>query len=192
MPRTFPLADVLWRRLAPPYPCSRGAFPTICTRLFVQGWRSTPNKSIPNKRSCCWSPQVRPRRRLVLVLRQRTAAGQCSHAGRSRATRTPPQVMILGSSSIYNQRRLSPCKDRPDFLRARVREVASGICGCVSCVAAIELVGMGSPVLASGETIQSSFIVTTRVQTKDGSLQRTLAPQPLSPCTCLGRGSHIR
>ena len=48
----------------------RLVIPTIiCTRLFVQGWRSTPNKSIPNKQSCCWSPQVRPRRRLVLVLR---------------------------------------------------------------------------------------------------------------------------
>ena len=76
---------------------------------------------------------------------QRTAAGQCSHAGRSRATRTPPQVMILGSLSIYIQRRLSPCKDRPDFLRARVREVVSGICGCVSCGAAIESVRVGSP-----------------------------------------------
>ncbi len=50
-------------------PASRGAFPTICTRLSMCRVALNANKFIPNKRSCCWSPQVRPRRRLVLVLR---------------------------------------------------------------------------------------------------------------------------
>ena len=63
---------------------------------------------------------------------QRSAAGWCSHAGGSRATKTSPQVMILGSPSIYIQQRVSPSKDRPDLLRVRVRKVVSGVCGCVS------------------------------------------------------------
>ena len=60
LPRPFLLADILQRRLAVPYPCSRCAILTICTCSPAQGWRSTPMKSIPNERSCCWAPQVQP------------------------------------------------------------------------------------------------------------------------------------
>jgi len=80
LPRPFPLADLLRRRLAPPYPCSLGAILTILTCLLAQGWPSTTIMSIPNEQSCCWAPQGQPppdfrrpvlceapRRRLVLA-----------------------------------------------------------------------------------------------------------------------------
>ena len=60
LPRPFLLADILQRRLAVPYPCSRCAILTILTCLLAQGWRSTTMKSIPNERSCCWAPQGQP------------------------------------------------------------------------------------------------------------------------------------
>ena len=86
LPRPFLLADILQRRLAAPYHCSRYAILTICTRLPAQGWRSTPMKSITNKRSCCWAPQGRPPpefRRPVLQGAASTAGGR-TLAGRAR------------------------------------------------------------------------------------------------------------
>ena len=60
LPRPFLLADILQRRLAAPYPCSRCAILTTLTCSPAQGWHSTPMKPIPNKRSCCWAPQGQP------------------------------------------------------------------------------------------------------------------------------------
>ena len=91
-PRPFLLADILQRRLAAPYPCSRCAILTICTCLLAQGWRSTTMKSIPNERSCCWAPQGQP----PPDLRRPVLRGAASTAGARALAGRARRVLRLG------------------------------------------------------------------------------------------------
>ena len=115
LPRPFLLADILQRRLAVPYPCSRCAILTILTCSPAQGWRSTPMKSIPNERSCCWAPQGQPPpdlRRPVLRGAASTA-GARALAGRARRVLRLRLRSRALSASTFNERDRSVKIDEP-------------------------------------------------------------------------------
>jgi len=86
LPRPFPLADLLQRRLALTDPCSWRAIFTIHTCLPAQGWQSALMKSIANRRCCLRSPQVRlpPDFRLLMLRSASSLAGARTLAGRAR------------------------------------------------------------------------------------------------------------
>ena len=184
-PRPFPLADILQRRLAVPYPCSLGTILTILTCSPAQGWHSTPMKSIPNKRSCCWAPQGQPPQDIRRPVPRGAAstAGARALAGRARRVLRLSRRSRALSASTFDERDRSVKIVGPfASLCACGRSVVS-VCGSCS---VRELVGLWSPCLVGGDTFQSlSVIITIKAV-----IYNTLRHDSRSPFA-LGRRSHI-
>ena len=160
LPRPFPLADLLRRRLAPPYPCSLGAILTIFTCLLAQGWPSTTIMSIPNERSCCWAPQGQP----PPDLRRPVLRGAASVAGaRALAGRARRGLCLRLRSRAFSASTLDE-RDR----RYKIDGPFASMCACDRFVVFVcgsrsvrELVCLWSPCLVGGDTLQSSSVIIT-------------------------------